>query len=65
MKEVSQVGWRLQSLIEPLENKANASHDLQGNNAAANLLDNAFNLIRRQNRHTRLQCLGGINWEKH
>jgi len=39
---------RLQSLIEPLENKAKRlADDLQGNNAAANLLDNAFNLIEK------------------
>ena len=37
---------RLQSLLDPLEKKANSlSDDLQGNNAAANLLKNAFNLI--------------------
>jgi len=47
VKEVSQAELlRLQSLIEPLENKAKRlADDLQGNNAAANLLDNAFNLI--------------------
>ena len=37
---------RLQSLLVPLENKANRLiDDLQGNNAATNLLNNAFNLI--------------------
>jgi len=47
VKEISQAELlRLQSLIEPLENKAKRlADDLQGNNAAANLLDNAFNLI--------------------
>ena len=49
VKEVSQAELlRLQSLIEPLENKAKRlADDLQGNNAAANLLDNAFNLIEK------------------
>ena len=37
---------RLQSLIDPLEKKAKRLvDDLQGNNAAKNLLNNAFNLI--------------------
>ena len=47
VKEVNQAELlRLQSLIEPLENRAKQlADDLQGNNAAANLLDNAFNLI--------------------
>ena len=37
---------RLQSLLDPLEKKAEKLvGDLQGNNAAANLLNNAFNLI--------------------
>jgi len=49
VKQVSQAELlRLQSLIEPLENKAKRlTDDLQGNNAAANLLDNAFNLIEK------------------
>ena len=49
VKQVSQTELlRLQSLIEPLENKAKRlADDLQGNNAAANLLDNAFNLIEK------------------
>jgi len=49
VKEVSQAELlRLQSLIEPLENKAKRlADDLQGNNAATNLLDNAFNLIEK------------------
>ena len=49
VKEVNQAELlRLQSLIEPLENKAKRlADDLQGNNAAANLLDNAFNLIEK------------------
>jgi hypothetical protein len=37
---------RLQSLLDPLEKKAKRLvDDLQGNNAATNLLNNAFNLI--------------------
>ena len=49
VKEVNQAELlRLQSLIEPLENRAKQlADDLQGNNAAANLLDNAFNLIEK------------------
>ena len=49
VKEVNQAELlRLQSLIEPLENKAKRlADDLQGNNAAANLLDNAFNIIEK------------------
>ncbi len=49
VKEVNQAELlRLQSLIEPLENKAKRlADDLQGNNAAANLLDNALNLIEK------------------
>ena len=49
VKQVSQTELlRLQSLIEPLENKAKRlADDLQGNNAAANLLGNAFNLIEK------------------
>jgi len=49
VKQVNQAELlRLQSLIEPLENKAKRlADDLQGNNAAANLLDNAFNLIEK------------------
>ena len=39
---------RLQSLLDPLENKAERlADDLQGNNAAANLLKNALNLIEK------------------
>ena len=47
VKEVSRAEiLRLQSLIEPLEKKAERlADDLQGSNAAANLLNNAFNLI--------------------
>ena len=47
VKEVNQAELlRLQSLLVPLENKANTLiDDLQGNNAATNLLNNAFNLI--------------------
>jgi len=49
VKEVNQAEFlRLQSLIEPLENKAKRlTDDLQGNNTAANLLDKAFNLIEK------------------
>jgi len=49
VKEVNQTELlKLQSLIEPLENKAKRlADDLQGNNAAADLLDNAFNLIEK------------------
>jgi len=49
VKEVNQAELlRLQSLIEPLENRAKQlADDLQGNNAAANLLDNAFNIIEK------------------
>ena len=49
VKQVNQAELlRLQSLIEPLENKAKRlADDLQGNNAAANLLDNAFNIIEK------------------
>ena len=49
VKEVNQAELlRLQSLIEPLENRAkHLADDLQGNNAAANLLDNAFNIIEK------------------
>ena len=47
IKEVNRAELlRLQSLIEPLEKKAQGlANDLQGNNAATNLLNNAFNLI--------------------
>ena len=47
VKEVSQAQLlRLQSLLIPLEKKADMlADDLQGNNAASNLLKNAFNLI--------------------
>ena len=39
---------RLQSLLDPLEKKAkNLIDDLQGNTAAATLLNNAFNLIEK------------------
>ena len=39
---------RLQSLLVPLEKKANnLVDDLQGNNAATTLLNNAFNLIEK------------------
>ena len=47
IKETSQAELlRLQSLLVPLEKKAQRlADDLQGNNAADNLLNNAFNLI--------------------
>ena len=47
VKEINQAQLlRLQSLLDPLEKKANRlTDDLQGNNEAANLLKNAFNLI--------------------
>ena len=47
IKEVNQAELlRLQSLIDPLEKKAQRlTDDLQGNNAAGNLLKNALNLI--------------------
>ena len=47
MKEINQAQLlRLQSLLIPLEKKAQGLVDeLQGNNAATNLLNNAFNLI--------------------
>ena len=49
IQEVNQAKiLRLQSLLIPLENEAKKlSNDLQGNNAAANLLNNAFNLIEK------------------
>jgi hypothetical protein len=49
VKEVNQAELlRLQSLLEPLEKRAkNLVDDLQGNNAATNLLNNAFNLIEK------------------
>ena len=48
-KEVSQAELlRLQSLLIPLEKEAERlSNDLQGNNAATNLLNKAFNLIEK------------------
>jgi hypothetical protein len=47
VKEVSQSEiLRLQSLLDPLENEAKRlANDLQGNNAATNLLNNAIVLI--------------------
>ena len=47
VKEVNQAKLlRLLSIIDPLENDAKKlSNDLQGNNAATNLLNNAFELI--------------------
>ena len=47
VKEVNQAELlRLQSLLDPLEKKAERLvDDLQGNNAATNLLNSAFNLI--------------------
>ena len=47
VKEINQAELlRLQSLLSPLEREAERlSNDLQGNNAAANLLNKAFNLI--------------------
>ena len=47
IKEINQAELlRLQSLLSPLEREAERlSNDLQGNNAAANLLNKAFNLI--------------------
>ena len=47
VKQVSQAELlKLQSLIDPLEKKAKRlADDLQGNNAAGNLLNKAFNLI--------------------
>ena len=47
VKQINQAELlRLQSLLDPLEKKAEKLvGDLQGNNAAANLLNNAFNLI--------------------
>jgi len=47
VKQVNQAEiLRLQSLLDPLEKEAKRlSGDLQGNNAAANLLNKAFNLI--------------------
>ena len=47
VKEINQAELlRLQSLLDPLEKKAKRLvDDLQGNNAATNLLNNAFNLI--------------------
>jgi hypothetical protein len=49
IKEVSQAELlRLQSLLIPLEREAERlSNDLQGNNAATNLLNKAFNLIEK------------------
>ena len=49
VKEVNQAELlRLQSLLEPLEKRAkNLVDALQGNNAATNLLNNAFNLIEK------------------
>ena len=49
IKETSQAELlRLQSLLVPLEKKAQRlADDLQGNNAADNLLKNAFNLIEK------------------
>ena len=49
VKETSQAELlRLQSLLVPLEKKAQRlADDLQGNNAAGNLLKNAFNLIEK------------------
>ena len=49
IKEVSQAELlRLQSLLIPLEKEAERlSDDLQGNNAATNLLNKAFNLIEK------------------
>ena len=49
VKEVNQAELlRLQSLLDPLEKKAkNLVDDLQGNNAATTLLNNAFNLIEK------------------
>jgi len=49
IKEVSQAELlRLQSLLIPLEKEAERlSNDLQGNNAATNLLNKAFNLIEK------------------
>ena len=49
VKEINQAELlRLQSLLDPLETKAKRLvDDLQGNNAATNLLNNAFNLIEK------------------
>ena len=49
LKEINQAELlRLQSLLDPLETKAKRLvDDLQGNNAATNLLNNAFNLIEK------------------
>ena len=49
VKQVNQAELlRLQSLLDPLEKKAkNLIDDLQGNTAAATLLNNAFNLIEK------------------
>ena len=49
VKEVNQAELlRLQSLLDPLEKKAkNLVDELQGNNAATNMLNNAFNLIEK------------------
>ena len=49
VKEVNQAELlRLQSLLDPLEKKAKKLVDeLQGNNAATNMLNNAFNLIEK------------------
>ena len=49
VKEVNQAELlRLQSLLDPLEKKANNLVDeLQGNTAATTLLNNAFNLIEK------------------
>ena len=49
VKKVNQAELlRLQSLLDPLEKKAQKLvDDLQGNNAAANMLNNAFNLIEK------------------
>ena len=49
IKEVNQAELlRLQSLLDPLENKAkNLVDDLQGNTGATTLLNNAFNLIEK------------------
>ena len=49
IKETSQAELlRLQSLLVPLEKKAQRlADDLQGNNAAGNILKNAFNLIEK------------------
>ena len=49
VKEVNQAELlRLQSLLDPLEKKAQKLvDDIQGNNAATNMLNNAFNLIEK------------------